>query len=118
MKLSIHNKPHSFIVKCCSNKKKCNSSAGNPKYDAFAKKVFDKRKTEISSIGDSLKEISNREITRVRELYDTHVEFIKSLSANDDIKNETIRVQDNENLDLVVSPDPIDRDINDDYFQK
>ena len=116
MKLSIHKQP--LIIKCCANnKKKCNS-AGNPKYDAFAKKVFDKRKIEISSIGDSLKEISNREITRVRELYDTHVEFIKSLSINDDIKNETIRVQDTDSLDLVISPDPIDRDINDDYFQK
>ena len=116
MKLSIH-KQH-LIIKCCANNtKKCNS-AGNPKYDAFAKKVFDKRKIEINSIGDSLKEISNREIIRVRELYDTHVEFIKSLSANDDIKNETIRVQDTDSLDLVISPDPIDRNINDDYFQK
>jgi len=116
MKLLINMVP----VKCCANNtknntNKCNSKNNNPKYDAFAKKVFEKRKNEISSIGESLKDISNREITRARELYDTHVEFIKSLSTNDDT---TTVVETSDNLDLVISPDPIDRDINDDYFQK
>ena len=110
-------------IKCCANDtntKKCNSknnnnNNNNTKYDAFARKVFEKRKTEISSIGDSLKEISNREITRARELYDTHVEFIKSLSGNND---DSVVVETTDSLDIVISPDPIDRKINDDYFQK
>jgi hypothetical protein len=104
MKLSIHKPKPSIIIKCCATKKY--NSSGNQKYDAFS--IF--KKNEIISISNSLKQVLNREFNRVHELYDTHVQFIKSLSMNDDIKNKTICVQDTDSIDL-------DHDINDDYYK-
>jgi hypothetical protein len=45
------------------------------RHKTFAKKVCSKRKTEITTIRDSLKKIAEDEVARVQSIWKEHVEF-------------------------------------------
>ena len=48
------------------------------KYEGFARSIVDKRKIEINTINDSLKEISKNEVARLKDLFNSHVSFLKN----------------------------------------
>jgi len=109
MKTIISNK---FIIKCeqkssssSSSKKRCPE---NKKYENFAKNVVDKRKTEITSIKDTLSNISKNEAERLNDLFNYHVDFFKG--SFDEVSEENTEVSIN---DIIINTNT-----NDGFFEK
>ena len=99
-----------LIIRCQQQPPRAKSSTSQPKnnkYEGFAKSIVDKRKIEINTINDSLKEISKNERARLKDLFNSHLSFFKN---DGDLESQDVEETP---IDQIV----IKNNANDDFFE-